>query len=295
MKTVAVVVTYNRLQCLRKVVSALRGQAGLDEIIVVNNGSADGTREWLSNEGLTVINQDNTGGSGGFHAGIRFAYEKGYDYVWCMDDDVYPRQGCLRTLLSWMRDGVGITCPARIQNGRLFITESKTLNFSNPFRRLFCDKLHGRNIGNEPIPIEGMVFEGPLIRREVIEKIGNVRKDLFIFFDDFDYSYRAVQAGFRVLYVPRAVLDKECFSNELSIPQTFRRNRWKTEYRIRNYAYFNKEYGRGSAIRDVRPFIYLVYRYVEHVAMTGDVRAFSRFRNAYRLGCKGVLGQMTSD
>ena len=91
-KITAVVVTYNRKELLRRCVEHLRGQTrALDNIIVVNNGSTDGTKVWLDEQtDLDVIHQENVGGSGGFYRGIQYAYEKGYDWIWCMDDDVYP-------------------------------------------------------------------------------------------------------------------------------------------------------------------------------------------------------------
>ena len=67
----------------------------------------------------------------------------------------------------------------------------------------------------EPVEIQGAAFEGPFIRREVVEKIGYPNKELFIFCDDTDYCLRTVQAGFKILYVPTALMDKEkFFSND---------------------------------------------------------------------------------
>ena len=60
-KVTAVVVTYNRVNLLQRVVKALESQTiGLYKILVVNNGSTDGTKEWLDSQtNLTVIHQDN--------------------------------------------------------------------------------------------------------------------------------------------------------------------------------------------------------------------------------------------
>ena len=294
MRIVAIVVTYNRLQYLQKVIVALKKQnLTLSDIVVVNNGSTDGTTEWLKNQkGIIAINQENVGGSGGFYTGVEYAHRREYDYLWCMDDDVYPLPDCLEKLVNEMTDEVGITCPKRIQGEQLFITESKTLNLTNPWKRLFCNKLYVKHVHNDPISIEGMVFEGPLIKKSVVDKIGYPNKDLFLFFDDFDYSYRAVLSGFKVLYVPNACLDKEYFFNALSLKNVFRKNKWKQVYRIRNYAYFNNYYGQGYIIKSLRPFFYMLYRYMEHVIYTGEFRAFSSFYKAYRKGVDRVLGKM---
>ncbi|MBI1933772.1 MAG: glycosyltransferase [Ignavibacteriales bacterium] len=80
-KICAVVVTYNRLKLLQECIEALKNQTiKLDEIIVVNNNSKDGTTEWLDKQkDLTNIHQENLGGAGGFQNGMKEAYIKGFD------------------------------------------------------------------------------------------------------------------------------------------------------------------------------------------------------------------------
>ena len=100
---VAVVVTYNRLELLKRVISALKSQTvPVDKIIVINNGATDGTKEWLdSQESLITIHQENVGGAGGFYRGIKQAMTTETDWIWCMDDDVYPENDCLEKLLQY--------------------------------------------------------------------------------------------------------------------------------------------------------------------------------------------------
>jgi hypothetical protein len=101
-KVAAIVVTHNRLALLKENLAALRGQTHApDEIIVVNNGSSDGTAEWLATQpNLTVIQQEDTGASGGMNAGIKAAYARGHDWFWCMDDDAIPKPDALDQLLK---------------------------------------------------------------------------------------------------------------------------------------------------------------------------------------------------
>ena len=86
---------------------------------VVNNGSTDGITEWLAaQEGLTVINQTNVGGAGGFYTGIQYAYQAGADWIWCMDDEVFPRADCLEQLLPYTgKKDIGILAPRRLLEG----------------------------------------------------------------------------------------------------------------------------------------------------------------------------------
>ena len=121
----AVVVTFNRCDLLVRCIEFLRKQTiGLNSIIVVNNGSTDGTKEWLDTQAdLDIIHQENVGGSGGFYRGIEHAYKKGFDWIWCMDDDVYPEPDCLENLLKQYDEKIGVLCPLRKQEGEMFVTE----------------------------------------------------------------------------------------------------------------------------------------------------------------------------
>lgn len=249
MKIVAVVVTYNRFLLLQRVIASLTGIEEVSQIVVVDNGSTDGTAEWLDQQdGLTVIHQVNVGGSGGFYTGINKAYESGADWIWCMDDDVAPQPDCLRNLLKEAtHPQIGILCPKRMTDDKTFVNECGKINVTSLFSSMHQEKL-SEDI-TVPTKIEGMVFEGPLIRREVVESIGLPNKDLFIFYDDTDYSYRATLAGFKVVYIPSAIMRKEVFFQQHSWADKLEKKRWKHFYQLRNAAYFNHHYGKNNSVR----------------------------------------------
>ena len=102
----AVVVTYNRKELLLENVKALLNQTWQSpDIIVIDNHSTDGTREALEPFLATgqiqyVDTGSNLGGAGGFQYGIRYAAERGYDYVWVMDDDCIPTPEALAYLVQ---------------------------------------------------------------------------------------------------------------------------------------------------------------------------------------------------
>lgn len=300
-KITAVVVTYNRRALLIRCIEYLRKQTiRLDNIIVVNNGSTDGTAEWLDSQtDLEKIHQENVGGSGGFYRGIQHAYEKGYDWIWCMDDDVYPEADCLERLLEQDNEAVGILCPLRKQEGKVFITEIKRFNLTNPFKSLHYDVLRSEDVkNNAAISIEGMAFEGPLIKRVVVEKIGLPNKDLFLLYDDSDYSYRAVLAGYQVRLVTGAILNKELFfANDDRVTQV-QKGKWKLYYHIRNTVYFNRHYGKNAMVRVIRPLAVLL-QYEGYVMKNllfnrkYSISDMKTFYGAYRDGLNGKLGKRT--
>lgn len=256
MKITAVVVTFNRLELLKQGIECLRKQQKLTGIIVVNNGSTDGTREWLdAQQGLLVVHQDNVGGSGGFYTGIERAYSEGADWIWCMDDDVFPRPDCLDRLLPYTdRPEVGILSPRRLLEGKVFTHEFRHFNFTNPIGSLHGRKLAKQQV-NQATEIVGADFEGPFISRRVVEKIGLPNRELFIFCDDTDYCLRTHLAGFKLLYIPEALMDKHKFFSNDTWTSRNRKKKWKRYYQVRNEAYLNHHYGRNFGVRYLRSFI----------------------------------------
>jgi GT2 family glycosyltransferase len=95
----AVVVTFNRLAQLQITLPALRDQ-DVDHIIVVDNASTDDTPAWLADQANARVHvvqlADNTGGAGGFEAGMAYARDH-FDPDWMvlMDDDSRPQSGAL--------------------------------------------------------------------------------------------------------------------------------------------------------------------------------------------------------
>ena len=295
----AVVVTYNRLLLLKRTIECLRKQTiKLDNIIVVNNGSNDGTLEWLDSQNdLQVITQDNVGGSGGFYKGIMTAHNDAYDYVWCMDDDVFPREDCLEKLLYYDNDNIGILCPKRLINGFPFYSEVISLNLSNPFKQLHKKIISASIENGQPCEIVGMVFEGPLIKKKVIDCIGYPNKDLFILYDDTDYSYRAHIAGFRVVYVPSALLDKQDFNKNVSNIERVKNNKWKLRYHLRNTTYFCKQYGKNSIFRNfgsLRFYIWMFFAMITNIPRNNkyEISDLKMLSDMYIKGYRGELGRM---
>ena len=296
MKIIAVVVTYNRLELLKKNINCLNQNKPLNSIIVVNNGSTDGTTEWLnSQENLIVVHQSNTGGSGGFYTGISRAHEAGADWIWCMDDDVFPHSDCLENLLKEIADEtIGILAPRRLMEGKIFCHDFQEYNLTNPFAATYRRRISKQEI-NVPTEIKGTAFEGPFIRREVVETIGLPNKDLFIFCDDTDYCLRAVLAGFKLLYVPSALMDKEKFFSNDSWSERNRKKKWKRFYQIRNSAYLNHHYGKNIAVKYLRSFNNVAGYILTALFTAPFSKAYSwkdipRLWQAYRNGINEKLG-----
>ena len=107
-KVIAVVVSYNHQTELEQCIYALRAQSyPLDGILVVNNGSTDYTSVWLDQQDDIIhLYQDNLGKAGGFNTGISWAYQNGFDWIWCMEGDGYPKEDALEIMLK--KEGIDL-------------------------------------------------------------------------------------------------------------------------------------------------------------------------------------------
>ena len=101
-RVVAVVLTFNRRELLRTCLTAISYQtAPCDGVIVVDNGSSDGTGDMLRQEFSSVEVcrlRENVGAAGGFNLGMRLAVAAGAERIWVMDDDVIADPNALEKL-----------------------------------------------------------------------------------------------------------------------------------------------------------------------------------------------------
>lgn len=253
MKIAATVTTYNRLELLKKVIKALKSQSRkLDYILVVNNNSDDGTREWLEQqEGISIINQENSGSSGGQFSGMKKCFEEGYDKIWVMDDDVLPANDSLENLLKY--PDKEILCTLRYKNnGEVFINDVIELNMENPFKSIWKKVINYENLNDDIIKVEGATFEGPLIDRKVMERIGFAEKKFFIMADDTEYFVKAKKAGIAVYIITKARMDRM-----LPTPDNFHKFTWKHYYLIRNLIAIDRMHGK-FLVKNFRPIGYLI-------------------------------------
>ena len=101
LKVLAGIVTYNRVKLLERCLNSLNMQKRkCEEIIVINNGSTDGTSDYLSKNKIKYIINENTGSALGWFKAIEYAVNNEFDLIWLMDDDGYPDQNALLNLIN---------------------------------------------------------------------------------------------------------------------------------------------------------------------------------------------------
>jgi GT2 family glycosyltransferase len=245
MKLAAVVVTYNRLDHLRMTLERLLGEP-VDHLIVVDNGSTDGSREWLRALGdprLGVIEaEENGGGAAGFEMGLRAAVTR-FDPDWMvvMDDDARPRPGVIAAFRERTPLAEAVAAAVIYPDGRIC---EMNRPWVNPFWHIgaffktlaggrgafhVADSAYGKDAATTAI--DGASFVGLFLSRRAIQLAGYPEGGLFIYGDDVIYTLTLAQKGGRLLIDPAIVFEHDCAQAE---PGKIWRPLWKTYYLHRN-------------------------------------------------------------
>lgn len=237
----AVVVTYDRPALLAKCLATLRAQTRAPEhVVVVDNASPSEVGEIVDAEypeATLVRLPENVGGAGGFAAGMAWALEAGYGWLWIMDDDAFPRPDCLERLLAEQHRGPVLVPVLTDSLGRW-----NNIGTGLGAARNRTPALVAR--GEPEVGDFTYTFVGPLFRRDVVERVGLPRADFFIWFDDFEYALRIHEAfPSATVAVPGAVVFHESGSAAREVTRWGRRSLreahapWKLYYMARNQLY----------------------------------------------------------
>lgn len=212
-KVIAIVVTYNRKELLRECINALLDQEYNNcDILIVDNASTDGTKEYISDElknsRVHYVNTGkNLGGAGGFNYGMKEAFRIGCDFMWIMDDDCIVHKGSLTELLKADNQ----------LNGEYGFLSSKVLWRDNSIctmniqKRKFSKWLKDFKTNMQPIAMAS--FVSLFIKSEIVEELGLPIKDFFIWTDDWEYT-RRISRKYKCYYVSKSIVTHKSKINE---------------------------------------------------------------------------------
>lgn len=205
-----VVPNWNGKDSVGKCLDSLLSQSIKTSVVVVENGSTDGSLEYLTKnypEVELVINEKNLGFAGGVNSGIKKAIDNESDYIALFNNDALADKDWLKNIVSVMEQHkeLGIaTCKfVDINKKKLDSTGDLYTSWGLPYPR-------GR--GEEDLDkydhqTEIFAASGgaSVYRTEMLKQIGLFDEDFFAYYEDIDISFRAQLAGWKVAYVPEAV------------------------------------------------------------------------------------------
>lgn len=195
----AVVVTYNRVDLLLKALDALESQSRRpDHVFVIDNASTDDTVAKVTrlyqpaNDWLTLVRlRENTGGAGGFAAGMQAAMDAGYSWIWVMDDDAAPHPAALAELMRIASNPHDIY-------GSLAVNGKETSWLMTLLGEQTVTTSTASDIPSQA-RVQMLPFLGFMIHRDLVAQIGLPDAGFFIAADDVEYCLRAQDVGAQVI------------------------------------------------------------------------------------------------
>jgi GT2 family glycosyltransferase len=208
-----IIVTWNKQEYLQRLLNSIqRSSYPHYSVLVVDNASTDNTEEIIKQFDFVIHKKlpENVGGAGGFNAGLKYAVEEDYPYVWLLDDDTEVDSHALKKLvnfyLSKENNSIGFL-GSRINllqhkeliqevGGRLDIRRADVL--PNCALETKADK--------KVYEVDVVAACSLFTSREVIRAVGPIDDSFFITCDDVEWSLRTKCRGYKNFVISDAVI-----------------------------------------------------------------------------------------
>ena len=232
-KVLVIVVMHNGMRWLDRCLGSVTG-----DLYVLDNDSTDGSADYVQGHfpsAKLVRSADNLGFTGGNNLGFQYALEKGYDYVYLMNQDAWLEEGALEKLVAAAEahPDYAVLSPLQMTDGykafdaqfaKIFFSKGK--GFLRALRRsserpavpgilpagkiVEGEKAAGDSRGQSPLQAQRIMAAHWLVPVKAVREIG-LFSELFPYYgQDDDWCHRAHYHGWKVGIVPsaRAVHDR---------------------------------------------------------------------------------------
>jgi len=211
-----IIVNYNGKKYLKDCLSSImeNGKSISYEIIVVDNGSKDGSVDYINGltklriNGLTIkkiLNKENLGFAGGNNVGVREALG---EYVLLLNNDTRVEKNFLRNFVKAFDEIPNLGC---VQPKIVLMKDSNIIDSCGSYLtdtsflyHYGYDKNQSSETYNRPFPIFSVKGVAILTKKEIIEKIGLFDDDFWCYYEETDFCNRLWLAGYECWYYPKA-------------------------------------------------------------------------------------------
>lgn len=211
MKKVGVVVLNYKLKkevdrALKSVFDSLEVEL---EVVLVDNDSNDGVSDLTNKYPMLHFIQSgsNRGFSGGNNMGIKKALDMDCEYILLLNPDAWVDKYAIRNMVQYCKESGSV-----IIGPKIYFPDGKTILYAGGI--LDTKNVLGSHKGVDEIDdgrfddvsetdyvTGGVMF----VDSKIFKKIGLLDERYFLYYEDADFCYRAKQAGFKVLYYPKAI------------------------------------------------------------------------------------------
>lgn len=279
----------NGLECLKQCLSTLEKQILIDfHTTVVDNGSSDGTAEWLQTHYPTIRIIRNTCNRGFAQAVNQAIRNSGTKYIATLNNDTQVDCDWLHHLaeVAESNESIGMVASKMLFADRPTMINSAGICVDRA--GIAWDRFGGMHDGprvNQPEEVFGPCAGAALYRRAMLDQIGLFDEDFFAYLEDVDLAWRARRSGWRCMYAPgaRVLHHHSATSVEGSPFKSFHLGRNKIWLLIKNYPFEQlRPYASVVLLYDLLAVVYALVGRGDIHALLGRLAGLSSWRSMWR-------------
>ena len=275
-KVYIILINYNNFEITKECIGSIMNiDYPCYQIIVVDNGSTDNsytllTSEYSDNEKVTILKSDeNLGFSGGNNIAIKYAIEQGGRFFLLLNNDTEVEPDFLSVMMSKCEDDTAVAPLIYLYD------QPDKVWYGGGFFKRYITKVLNRRPKKERLVnfASGCCV---LLTKHIIDTVGLLDEDFFMYCEDVDYSLRIYEKGCKILYTPDAVIYHKFgkTSNKVS-------SKLSVYYLNRNRFYLIKKYKLGFVSIVYTCATRLVRYLMSYIVKSNDdiiLRAYRDFR-----------------
>ena len=290
MKTLIIIVTYNAMPWIDRCLSSVKEW----DIFVVDNGSTDGTQQYIAEHYPEVIfrqSETNLGFGKANNIGLQYALDHGYDFVYLLNQDAWVFPGTIKKLMeqSRLHPEYGILSPVHIQGNmqHLDFVFGPCCCSYHTNKALVEDMYFGRPL-QEAYEVEFVSAAHWLIPRACLKAVGGFSPAFPHYGEDNNYLHRATYMGLKTVVIPsvRAVHDRENRAPSV-----------KKDMYMRNYivpliwlSNINEKKKCSRAISSLKAMIKNAVKYGSFAPIVYTIKLLSQYRRIVRCAKESRVG-----
>lgn len=279
-----IIVTWNGMKWIKQCLDALRQSTYPVSIVVVDNGSSDGTVDFIKdayNEVHLIESSENLGFGQANNVGIRYALDNGCDYVYLLNQDAYVFTDMFMELINVAEKleykRYGVFSPLHLNRDISKLDSHFQWYMRDIIGRYAKDRTEGKL--RELYDVYAVPAAGWLIARRTLETVGGFDPIFFHYGEDNHYAYRMAYHGLKFGIVPTAKMihDRNDFGNIVMAKKDMLFRTLKTELFL-NISITRKDASR----RFLRSFVSFNYESLKAL-IRGNLFIFKEYQKAIYL------------
>ncbi len=242
----SVIVSYNSPEKLQTCIDSSIEQT--DKVVVVDNNSGHNIKSVIAGlsypeKVLFIFNEENAGLGAAFNQGIRYSLEHGYEWTLLLDQDSVLSKNMVHEMLH-SYDNLE---PGEKEQTALLVPRIFDRNLMEELPPVVTSALFNKKIKDPDGDcfIHFHLTSGNLVKNRAVEKIGFMNEIFFIDYIDFDYCFRFLNNGFKILLSRKAFLEHSLGEKRYKMFMNFREHSpIRVYYQTRNRLFIVFKYGK---------------------------------------------------